>query len=266
MLRVQRMNTTDETLLSAMLYTMQQTTAHDEPYAVAIDLLMKKMEKHKSDVKGSIENELQGLRYIINKHKQVFCSFLPKVVVKRKDFMIIWECKNKDERVLRIPKNFFTSIVACLAKENKRYGAILMSLRHRTCKRREGAHANVLIYDKETNTVERFDPNGGWRNKFSASELDRELARHFKLFNVEYKIPNDFCPAVSFQSLQGKERRFKHGLCAAWTLWYLDFRLSNPRISDPSVLVKHALDALKKEPSMTTFILDYISHVLASKK
>ena len=42
-----------------------------------------------------------------------------------------------------------------------------------------GAHANVLIYDKKNNTLERYEPNGTNTSFYSSFKLDRELERAF---------------------------------------------------------------------------------------
>lgn len=230
-----------------------------------IDILEYKNESLSNDVAGSAKNEIKGLKYILNKHSNILCTYIPDKIYKQ--FIITWTCetiKGFRKHQLQIDQKIISYLKNCL--KDKDFAAVLMSIQYNKCKSNEKirAHANLLIYNKLTNTIERFDPMGGIRKEYENIKLDRKLKDYFNKYNINYSSPNEFCPKVSFQKLQGKEKEFKFGLCAAWTLWFLDFKLSNLNISDSSVLINLALDKLNKpgSKSLTTFILNYIRFIL----
>lgn len=249
---------------------LQATTSDGEPYKDQINLLEAEVSKRPSNVSGNLHNEVVGLRYITSRHKETLCSPLPPISMYKTDFMIKWTCsdRQKGTRMMIINPKMMKRLIECVQTEKKRFATALLGLRYKgKCPKRAtkyvAHHANLLIYDGMTRTVERFDPLGGWLSTYNSHELDRKLEKLFKGYDIKYKNPN-YCPSISFQTLQVREKQFHHGLCAAWTLWFLDYRLSNAHIEDTSKLVKYGLEELKKKPSMTKFILDYLSYILSN--
>ncbi len=221
------------------------------------------------DIRGSLKYEINGLKYILSKHKNI-CIYMPSNPTYKTDFMIEWSCIGKTyrKRSLYINPLIINNLQSCLSNPNIRYGAVLMSINYKDgCKKRgkDSSHANVLIYDKVTNTIERFDPIGGYRSKYNNNQLDNRLERYFSKYNINYLKPDLFCPFNSFQRIQGKEKQFRHGLCASWTIWYIDLKLSNPLIQDSSQLIQLALDKLKNTKSLTNFLLEYIGNAIISQ-
>lgn len=111
-------------------------------------------------------------------------------------------------------------------------------------------HANIVIYDKKLNKVERFEPYGSARTLMESSvKLDIYLKKLFKKNinnDILYYGPNDFMTESKFQ-LQSLENDLENrkltdpiGFCLAWCFWYIELRLSNPEI-DPKTLVDEAL-------------------------
>jgi len=94
------------------------------------------------------------------------------------------------------------------------------------------SHANYLIYDKDTNEIERFEPHGSTIPTgfdYNHTLLDETLKKHFK--NITYIKPIDYLPKVSFQQMDVRETDEEHigdpmGFCAVWTVWYVDMRLT----------------------------------------
>ena len=104
-----------------------------------------------------------------------------------------------------------------------------------------GSHSNILLYDKNTNIMERFEPNGADvppNYNYNEIQLDRILhnyfKRHFK--NLIYNTPKHFLPKIGFQAYEQvehyKTRKLGDpgGFCAAWCLWYVKQRVKHPDI------------------------------------
>jgi len=95
-----------------------------------------------------------------------------------------------------------------------------------------GGHANMLIYNIKNRVLERFEPNG-YVEFYNNNELDRLIKLKFKesYIPIEKYYNPDFCPKQSFQYKDNKEKQIIDsqvvGFCSAWSIWYLDFRLSN---------------------------------------
>jgi hypothetical protein len=255
-----------------ILQTLKETT-DDVGVLKEIDILIKESKSKSKDIAGSSKNEINGLKYIMNKHKDILCSFVPKNV--HTEFMFTWTCALKKtskhsktsfkKRELQIHSNIIEYLVNCLKNKEIKFAAVMLSIQYHNCKEKEiKAHANLLIYNKQTNTIERFDPIGGSRIVYDNKRLDEQLSSFFQKYNINYSPPQDFCPKISFQKIQGREKQFKFGLCAAWTIWYLDFKLTNSHINDSKQLIDMALVKLKTTNSLTQFILNYIRHVLYS--
>ena len=253
-----------------ILEVLKYTNKDDKILLNTINLLEYQVESQSKDVIGSAKNEINGLMFILNKHKDILCTYIPPNVYKQ--FMIVWTCivhKKKGSKIgikkreLQIDENIINYLYNCVKNPNIKYAAVLVSIQYHTCKESEvKAHANLLIYNKMTHTIERFDPIGAFRKVYDNKRLDKQLSEYFKKYNIKYKSPDDYCPRISFQKLQGKEKQFKHGLCAAWTLWFLDFKLSNSHINDSKTLINLALEKLKTSSSLTDFILNYIRYIL----
>ena len=100
----------------------------------------------------------------------------------------------------------------------------------------QGSHANILIYDKELNMLERFEPNGSKPpNNFFyfPDELDIHIYQYFSKYipNLEYLTPIKSSPAISFQRYEIIESNSRisdpGGYCGAWCAWYAYQRINN---------------------------------------
>jgi ankyrin repeat protein len=103
-----------------------------------------------------------------------------------------------------------------------------------------GAHANILIYDKKKNILERFEPNGSDpppNFNYNALLLDNIIYNYFKnilhknKIKFSYLTPKDYLPKIGFQTLENidfyKTRKLGDpgGFCATWCLWYAQNRI-----------------------------------------
>jgi ankyrin repeat protein len=100
----------------------------------------------------------------------------------------------------------------------------------------QGSHANILIYDKVYNSLERFEPNGSNPpNNFYyfPNELDTYIHQYFININdtIVYYTPKDSSPQISFQRYEISEsisRLFDpRGYCGAWCAWYAYQRIKS---------------------------------------
>jgi hypothetical protein len=101
---------------------------------------------------------------------------------------------------------------------------------------REGSHAGYLIYDKNNNEIERFEPHGATTPPglyYNPNLLDEILESKFKTIDetIKYIKPKEYLPKVGFQLMdisENKKRKIgdPSGFCALWCIWYVDMRLT----------------------------------------
>lgn len=118
-----------------------------------------------------------------------------------------------------------------------------------------GGHANVLIYRKNGNVIEHFEPHG---KKYSRRDekindlIDKKLDEFINILNgilkKNKKNPltlvksTDVCPAnVGLQGIEAiatskKLRLEGGGYCAAWSMFFTELALKNPSISSNELL------------------------------
>lgn len=123
-------------------------------------------------------------------------------------------------------------------------------------------HQNILIYDIEKNTLERFEPHGSkvnFREPFDTDKFDKEINKTFSFLNAKYIRPTDFLDEDSFQSLRF-DNEFDEGYCVLWCIFYTEMRLVFPDIS-PKELVLQCIDYFKTEKRSVKFIENYWEHL-----
>lgn len=127
------------------------------------------------------------------------------------------------------------------------------------------SHANILIYDKHTNTLERFEPYG-YYTILDNDDLDDKLYDYFKNIygKIKYVKPKDYLMTIKFQALSNDNdvevQKFNdpHGYCLAWTIWYLELRLLNPETSASDLVQKAYDDIIKKYGNQKNTLIDFI--------
>lgn len=118
-----------------------------------------------------------------------------------------------------------------------------------------GSHANILFWDLERKTLERFEPNGSnfpMGLNYNPELLDNLIESKFKQFNSEFKYysPKDFLPPVGFQILEGLEtpkcRQIgdPNGFCGVWCIWWVYQRILN--ISNTKLKIDNIANELIK--------------------
>ncbi len=229
---------------------------------------------------GSELNEYASLLYLLKKYKST-CS--PIAIEDIYGSIIQWRCafiKKKCKRFLSVSPNFYRVFKQCLANNNVRFVIGLIRLENKTGEKdNTDAHANAYIYDRRDNSMEIFEPNGYIESNiekwFDADEFYTQLEQQFRrnLPIREFHRPGDFCPRISFQYAQSIEQGARvvsdpGGFCAAWSLWWLEFRLQNAESSlSRSDLVKAALKLLEEKKqafaiTLTEYIRNYANDIV----
>jgi hypothetical protein len=123
-----------------------------------------------------------------------------------------------------------------------------------------GTHANIIIFDKKTGILERFEPYGiipyidnKSLDDMIQSKIGIILKQYLDTKNIKLKYysPSDYMIDVSFQTIsndddsQYRKLGDPRGYCLAWTFWYLEMRLNNPDLL-PNELVKKSISIISK--------------------
>jgi ankyrin repeat protein len=106
---------------------------------------------------------------------------------------------------------------------------------------KNGNHSNYLIYDKQKNELERFEPHGNrvpLNFDYNSELLDKKIQVRFeKILNkkIIYVCPSEYLPKISLQTFGSIEKKDKigdpKGFCAMWTLWYTEYRMEYKHIN-----------------------------------
>lgn len=144
-----------------------------------------------------------------------------------------------------------------------------------------GAHANILLYNKLKNELERFEPYGkdyppGFNYNPKSLDLalknlffnffDSEIINHkdkFKYFSpviYQKKIGPQFLDSYEYS----KEKNIGDpgGFCAAWSLWYIEMRINNKNISKDYLLDKLINHIRMKQIPFRTIIRNYTKNIM----
>jgi hypothetical protein len=221
----------------------------------------------KTNFKGTAEYSLCILKYLKNKYKDS-CIIIPKLKksknLKHTDVSLRWIQLSEKEGHFSVPDKYWDIFSSCI---NKRFVVFPFGF---SCSNFMG-HANFMIYDRKTKSLERFEPYGKTLRKCSNPvNLDKKMK---KLFNdnlgddfvQKYYQPLDFMSKESFQRQQEYENQVnkddpKGGFCVAWSCWYAELRLSNPD-KCRNFIVNNAFKKLKEEESLTRYIRNYSAYI-----
>ena len=151
-----------------------------------------------------------------------------------------------------------------------------------------GAHANILIYDKTMKTIERYEPYGkDWPPGFNynPNKLDHNLENLFKnlLENININItdttdttettefkyypPSVYEQKIGLQTIDINEyNRSKNigdpgGFCAGWSLWYVEMKIINSNITIFELIPKLIHNIRIKRIYFRTIIRSYTKNI-----
>jgi hypothetical protein len=133
------------------------------------------------------------------------------------------------------------------------------------------AHENILIYDKSSRILERYEPNGKKTpSVFNPKELDKALQNEFsKIFETPIQIlgPEEFCPTQGLQYIENLTKKtynnpLKQGTCSLWSFVYVDYRLKYPDLSRDNIHDKIYRDITSNNTDLYEFIVNYLNSIL----
>lgn len=184
------------------------------------------------------------------------CEFL--------NFEIVWI-----EFKLYIMDNFLELWKQCI-KSNKRFIIVPLGI-----EMKYGSHANYLIYDNSIKEIERFEPHGGTTPigfNYNSTQLDDLLEKYFVSIDkdIRYVRPHEFIPKIGFQIMEAHEAKTHKigdpgGFCALWSIWYVDQRLSTPRLSREKLIDDLFSDIRLKRMSYRNLIRNYSRNIVQKR-
>jgi len=154
-----------------------------------------------------------------------------------------------------IHKNLNNLINSTRREKTHDFGFVYLSLTVNNI----GLHANILIYDFNRMTIERFDPYGD--TVYFDKKLD-EILEEELTWNTGFKYlkPSDYMPVSGFQTISDELNPLNQksgdfgGFCLAWCTWYLEHRIKNSKINQKDLVKK----LIKKMSSMDISFMEYI--------
>jgi hypothetical protein len=190
---------------------------------------------------------------VLKAHFEIFPEIVPQ--------LIIW--KNKYNYYIHY--EFSKYIEKCINKFKARFIYLKVSFIIGN-----GLHSNIMLFDKNTMILERFEPYGYISSKYVndfdtiiphvISEIVNEITD--KKLTYIHSHCNDI---YSFQTLSderdiySKKMYDPDGYCLAWSVWYIHMRLDNP--NTPSCELIKQLKKHIIESNTLTKHNSYMSHI-----
>lgn len=180
--------------------------------------------------KTSVEQVITDLVHI---YFEYFYEILP--------YLILWRSANQ----YYIHPNLKFLLKKCIASPKIRFIILKLTLITSST----GTHANIIIYDKIKNTLERFEPYGVIPY-LESNQLDKfieNMGREYINANLKYYSPKDIFGTIGFQTISNdsnvevKNIQDPVGFCLSWTFWYLEMRVNNPDI-EPHIFIKREME------------------------
>jgi ankyrin repeat protein len=134
------------------------------------------------------------------------------------------------------------------------------------------SHANILFYDIDKKTVERFEPNGAnvpIGLNYNPNLLDKLIENKFQQIDqdIKYIRPQDYLPEIGFQMYESFEREKckrlgdPNGFCGVWCTWWIDQKLKYNNI-ESSILAKELIKEIKlNNIEFKTIIRNYTKNI-----
>jgi hypothetical protein len=185
---------------------LRKCTTRDKLFDVDI------MYKDTSEANLTSKNEMKRIHGALSQKAAMFImSKYPNAYLvcnDQSELTIIWKEVADKDFSLKYPSQFWESWSHAMYDGAIRFIIAFVSLRAQG-----SSHANVLIYDKTTKELERFDPHGQWEiEKFNHKGLDMRLKEDFAAqremmpAKFKYMTPAQFCPLTAiFQAKEGDE-------------------------------------------------------------
>lgn len=167
------------------------------------------------------------------------------------NFTMQWVCQETGERELIVRNERFQSFLA----PKKGLSFMMLYLNGAKCgSATKTSHTNLLVYNPEWKTVERFDPLGYTAHWYDSVALDAKLFDMFQKVDSEIRFMSaaETCPLFGLHRLQARENsRHKmdpRSFASAFTILYMHMRIMN---------ASHALATRQDESKRQTYPLQF---------
>jgi hypothetical protein len=186
---------------------------------------------------------LMGNIILVKKYNNVG---FPLIYSKKNDYAIAYDVYNN---CLTIPSNFVYHFFQCKSNVDIRFIVINLSLIYRFSKNNSiytTIHANSILYDRNDNSIELFEPNGPLHRQIETYETQTTLDIDEHIFQTkliefclnELKVDKVYFPKDynanknGLHSLQYDKTKTNHlGFCGPWSIWWLEYRLLNSHLN-----------------------------------
>ena len=208
-----------------------------------------------------LESKTVNCVYNLNKSTQI-CDFYEQNIKS----LNTYECTIESYFIfwfnpsLQIDDNIKT----ILKQTNKRWSIIVMILLSQLSNS-INRHANILIYDKSINEIERYDPYGlNLSNIFYYDILDIKLDKYFNDIDIKYISPKKYLLELGPQFFDDREKvniSDPDGFCVAWCMLYADLRIKNKQIKRNKI-TKYIIEIFKDQNiKYKSYIRNYSKHI-----
>ena len=185
------------------------------------------------------------------------------------NYEIVWSFQK-----LFYPTTLKKTLINFIKDDSKRYLIIPIGI-----ELSNGAHANIILYDKINKSIERYEPYGkDWPSGFNYNpiSLDHNLKNLFNnllntnnpnLITFTYYEPSTYEQKIGLQTLdineynRGKSIGDPTGFCSAWSLWYVEMRVVNHNIDKKDLIPKLILHIRNKRIYFRSIIRSYTKHI-----
>lgn len=200
----------------------------------------------------------QPAEFVISDLVRIYTDYFYEIV----PYLIVWRDKDR----YFVHKDLEFHLNKCLVSDKIRFVFLKLTL----VITQTSTHANLIIYDKINNTLERFEPYGVIPY-LESNNLDifiENLGRTYIKNDLKYLSPKDIFGSIGFQTISNdsqhsvKKLGDPNGFCLAWTFWYLEMKINNPD-AHPSTFIKQAIDDITNRSGIDgdklfiSFIRDY---------
>ena len=204
--------------------------------------------------------------YFIHLDKKYKNLFIPRILdfnANRKDFPFV-VTYDENLNILDIHPKINALINDVRREKSHDFALLFLSLSLED----DLKHANILLYDFNNLTIERFEPYGDDGVDILLDDLlEEELTWNT---GFKYLRPKDFLNKPSYQSLsyEGNESLKAGdfgGFCLGWCIWYVEHRLRNSK-TPPKILNQKTLQKLLRlDDTLTEFIRNFSNKLFDCK-
>ena len=247
--------------------------------------IMAKTTVYKSSWVADGFDVLFSLIYLLEKHEGV-CVPIKKItksgISSLSDVIIYWK-HNVDGKKAKVTdysvefpggeKEFRSSLEICLKGKN-RFIVLPLGVSFSSG---SGGHFNIILVDKKAKRIERFEPYGV-ESLHEAKIMEKLESILHGFFDKDYKVfsGNKLFSKKGLQTIEenavevGKGTALDLdsdpiGYCIAWSIYYVDMRLSNKEISSRQLIELIIKNLSKYHHSLRTFIRNYSTHLVKQK-